>query len=76
MDHVIRGIAVTARYVPTNKSLRTPENYEDFRAWESNWYNILSGEPFVPFIKKGTVVVLDVQGDGDTGSVGSYNSLD
>jgi 4-hydroxy-4-methyl-2-oxoglutarate aldolase len=76
MDHVIRGIAVTARYVPTNKSVRTPDNYEDFRAWEGNWYNSLSSEPFVEFLKDGSIVVLDVEGDGDTGSVGSYNSLD
>ncbi|MEX2344655.1 MAG: hypothetical protein WD604_03510 [Balneolaceae bacterium] len=77
MDHVIRGIAVTARYMPTNKSVRdAPANYEDFRTWEGNWYNTLSDEPFAEFIKDGSVVVLDVQGDGDTGSVGSFNSLD
>lgn len=77
MDHVIRGIAVTARYVPTNKSVSdAPKTYEEFRAWEGNWYNNLSSEPFVEFINDGTVVVLDVQGDGDTGSVGSFNSLD
>jgi regulator of RNase E activity RraA len=77
MDHVFRGIAVTARYIPTNKSVQdAPKDYEEFRAWEGNWYNNLSSEPFVEFIKDGTVVVLDVQGDGDTGSVGSFNSLD
>ncbi|MDA0195883.1 MAG: RraA family protein [Bacteroidetes bacterium] len=75
MDHVIRGIAVTARYVPTNKPIRTPENYEEFRSWEGNWYGQISSEPFVEFIKKGTIIVLDVQGDGDTGSVGSNNGL-
>lgn len=77
MDHVIRGIAVTARYVPTNKTVSdAPKTYAEFRAWEGNWYNNISSEPFVEFIEEGTVVVLDVQGDGDTGSVGSFNSLD
>ncbi|MEX0721298.1 MAG: RraA family protein [Balneolaceae bacterium] len=76
MDHVFRGIAVTARYVPTNKVVDAPKSYEEFRAWEGNWYNTLSDEPFVEFIEDGTVIVLDVQSDGDTGSVGSFNSLD
>lgn len=77
MDHVFRGIAVTARYIPTNKSVQdAPKTYQEYREWEGNWYNNLSSEPFVEFIKDGTVVVLDVQGDGDTGSVGSFNSLD
>ncbi|SMO61395.1 RraA family protein [Gracilimonas mengyeensis] len=77
MDHVVRGIAVTARYIPTNKTVQdAPKTYEEYRAWEGNWYNDLSPEPFVEFIKDGTIVVLDVEGDGDTGTVGSYNSLD
>ena len=30
----------------------------------------------MPLIRPGSVIVLDVNGDGDTGSVGSFNSLD
>ena len=74
--HQFSGIAVTARYVPTNKVVKTPMEKEEFQAWEGNWYSEISSEPFVPLIKEGTVVVLDVNGDGDTGSVGSFNSLD
>lgn len=48
---------------------------EEFQQWEGNWYGQISSEPFVPLLKEGSVVVLDVNGDGDTGSVGSYNSL-
>jgi regulator of RNase E activity RraA len=48
---------------------------EEFQQWEGNWYNEISPEPFVPFLKQGSVVVLDVQGDGDVGSVGSNNAL-
>jgi 4-hydroxy-4-methyl-2-oxoglutarate aldolase len=73
--HVIRGIALTARYVPTNRVVKNPMNEEEYKQWESNWYNTISSEPFVDSLKKGSVVVLDVQGYGDCGSVGSYNAL-
>lgn len=75
LSHQFRGIAVTAKYVPTNKIIKNPMEKEEFRKWEGNWYNTVSSEPFVEFIKQGSVVVLDVEGDGDTGSVGSYNGL-
>ena len=48
---------------------------EDFKKWESEWYNRISPEPWTDNIKTGSIVVLDVEGDGDTGSVGSANSL-
>jgi regulator of RNase E activity RraA len=48
---------------------------EEFQKWEGEWYGKYSTEPYVEFIKPGSVVVLDVEGDGDTGSVGSFNSL-
>ncbi|OFY56123.1 MAG: dimethylmenaquinone methyltransferase [Bacteroidetes bacterium RBG_13_46_8] len=73
--HRICGIAVTARYVPTNKVVKNPMTSEEFRKWESDWYNTLSPEPWTDNIKPGSIVVLDVEGDGDTGSVGSANSL-
>jgi len=73
--HIFRGIAVTARYVPTNRVIKNPMGREEFKKWEGNWYGNISQEPFVEHIKKGTVVVLDVQGDGDTGSIGSNNGL-
>lgn len=76
LSHLFCGIAVTARYVPTNKVVPNPMNRETFQQWEGNWYNEYSSEPFVEFLKEGSVVVLDVEGDGDTGSVGSFNSLD
>ena len=76
MSHIFRGIAVTARYVPTNRVVKTPMEKEEFQQWEGQWYGQISSEPFVEHIKPGTAIVLDVQGDGDTGSVGSYNSLD
>jgi regulator of RNase E activity RraA len=74
-DHVICGIALTARYVPTNRIIKNPMDSEEYKKWEGEWYGSLSGEPYADLIKKGSVIVLDVQGDGDTGSVGSFNSL-
>ncbi len=74
MSHVIRGIALTARYVPTQKSDR-PKPGEDFSAWEGNFYNTYSSEAFTPLIHKGVVVVLDDVEDKDIGSIGSNNVL-
>jgi regulator of RNase E activity RraA len=76
LSHIFCGIAVTARYVPTNKVVKIPMDKEAFQKWEGSWYTEISNEPFVPLIKEGTALVLDVEGDGDTGSVGSFNSLD
>jgi regulator of RNase E activity RraA len=75
MSHIFCGIAVTARYVPTNRVMKNPMPKEEFQKWEGDWYGKISTEPFVEFLKPGSVVVLDVQGDGDTGSVGSFNGL-
>jgi regulator of RNase E activity RraA len=73
--HRFCGIAVTARYVPTNKVVKNPMEKEEYQKWEGDWYTRISDEPFTPLLKAGSVVVLDVQGDGDVGSVGSFNSL-
>lgn len=73
--HRICGIAVTARYVPTNKKVDTNLSPDEFRKWEGNWYNTISPEPFTQHLKPGSVIVIDNQGDGDTGSTGSANIL-
>lgn len=75
-DHQIRGIAITARYVPHNRVVRNPMPADEFADWEGDWYDKISPEPFVPLIKPGKVIVIDASGNGDTGSIGSYNSLD
>lgn len=74
MSHIIRGIALTVRYVPTQKPDR-PEPGEDFRAWEGNFYGTYSSEAFVPLIHKGNVIVIDDVEDKDIGSIGSNNIL-
>ncbi len=74
-DHVFRGIAVTVRYVPTNKPRQIFSKADEFQKWEGSWYNDISPEPFVDSLREGSVVVIDASGDGDTGSIGSFNSL-
>lgn len=75
LTHIFRGIAVTARYVPTNRVVKNPMDPDEFRAWEGSWYGAISPEPWVDALGKGSVVVLDVHGDGDVGSIGSFNSM-
>lgn len=74
LSRQVRGIAVTARYVPTQRPDR-PTSGEDFKKWEGHFYNAYSHEAFTKVIKPGTVVVLDDVEDKDIGSIGSYNIL-
>lgn len=74
LSHQVRGIAVTARYVPTQRPDR-PKPGEEFQKWEGHFYNTYSHEAFTKVIKPGTVVVLDDVEDKDIGSIGSYNIL-
>jgi regulator of RNase E activity RraA len=75
-DHRFIGIAVTVRYVPTQRpAAGGGRSYEDFRAWEGKWYNELSPEPFMPLIRPGTAIVIDEAPDADVGSIGSNNIM-
>jgi 4-hydroxy-4-methyl-2-oxoglutarate aldolase len=74
MSHVIRGIAVTVRYVPTQRPA-LPKPGEDFSRWEGNFYNAYSPETFTQIIRPGTVVVIDDVEDRDIGTIGSNNIL-
>lgn len=72
--HVFRGIAVTVRYVPTQKPNR-PAPGEDFEKWEGNFYNAYSNEAFAQIIRPGSAIVIDDVEDKDIGSIGSNNIL-
>ncbi len=72
--HVFRGIAVTVRYVPTQRPA-LPAPGEDFSKWESNFYSTISTEAFTPLIRPGTAIVIDDIEDKDIGSIGSNNIL-
>ena len=74
--HRFVGIAVTVRYVPTQKPAEGGDmSYEEYRAWEGNWYNELSPEPFAELIRPGTAIIIDEAPDADVGSIGSFNIL-
>ncbi|MBL7111877.1 MAG: RraA family protein [Bacteroidales bacterium] len=73
--HQFCGIALTVRYVPTNKKFPTDLTKEEYENWRDQWYGQLSPEPFLDSIQPGKVLVIDNTGDGDTGSAGSFNSL-
>ena len=73
--HRFIGIAVTVRYVPTNKPPAPPMETEPFNRWVGQWYGNLSSEPFVPLIRKGTALVIDDAPDSDVGSIGSNNIM-
>jgi len=74
LSHQIRGIAVTARYVPTQRPDR-PVSGEKFQDWEGRFYSTYSTEAFTEIIKPGTVVVIDDVEEKDIGTIGSNNIL-
>lgn len=74
--HRIAGIAVTARYVPTQRPPAGRMEPAEFDEWEGQFYTDYSSEPFVDIIREGTVLVIDDANDADVGSIGSYNIMD
>ena len=73
--HRFVGIAVTARYVPTNLPPAGRREVADFDRWVGEWYTELSPEPFDVLLRPGSALVLDDTDDVDVGSIGSYNIL-
>jgi regulator of RNase E activity RraA len=68
--HRVVGIAVTARYVPTNKRVHTMDPKQI-----SQWYQHITSEPWTPFLFPGSVLVIDAMEDGESRSIGSSNIL-
>ncbi|MGC9343056.1 MAG: RraA family protein, partial [Bacteroidales bacterium] len=73
--HMFTGIAMTVRYVPTNREFPSDLRGEEYEKWRDHWYTVYSGEPFIDSITPGSVVVIDNAGNEDVGSVGSNNSM-
>ena len=73
--HRFIGIAVTVRYVPTNKPHAPAMDAEPFNDWVDKWYTELSPEPFAPLIRPGTALIFDEAPDADVGSIGSNNIM-
>ncbi|HEY7500429.1 MAG TPA: hypothetical protein VH740_18045 [Vicinamibacterales bacterium] len=66
--HRVVGIAVTARYVPTNK--REPKMDDKTIG---RWYSTITTEAFMAVLAPGSILVIDAMEDGDTRSIGSSN---
>ncbi len=74
-SHRFIGIAVTARYVPTQRPPAGKIAIEEYDKWVGNWYNQLSSEPFIPLLRKGSVLVMEDAPNADVGSIGSANIM-
>lgn len=74
--HRFIGLAVTARYVPTQQPTAGVLPTEAYDAWAGDWYDKRSPESFIPLIRQGTALVIEDAPDTDVGSIGSYNILD
>ena len=68
--HRVAGIAVTARYVPTNK--REPRMDEKTIG---QWYSTITSEAFMKVLTPGSILVIDAMEDGESRSIGSSNIM-
>lgn len=73
--HQFVGVAVTVRYVPTNRPAASHMETEQFDNWVGDWYNQYSPEPFVPLLRDGSVIVIEDASGVDVGTIGSNNIM-
>jgi regulator of RNase E activity RraA len=73
--HRLVGIAVTARYLPTNRPPAGKRPVKEYDDWAGEWYDKLSSEPFEDVLRKGSVLVIDDAERADVGSIGSFNIM-
>lgn len=73
--HRFIGIAVTARYIPTQLPPAGARTVADYDRWAGEWYRDRSPEPFVPLLRPGSALVLEDAPEADVGSIGSNNIL-
>jgi len=74
-SHRFVGIALTARYVPTQRPAAGKRPVEEYDKWSGDWYNTLSPEPFQDLVRPGTALVIDDAERADVGSIGSNNIM-
>jgi regulator of RNase E activity RraA len=73
--HRFVGIAVTARYVPTQRAAAGSWAAPEYDKWSGDWYGRLSPEPFVDLLRSGSALVIDDAERADVGSIGSNNIM-
>src|SRR5262245_41543005 len=54
--HRFIGIAVTARYVPTNRPQAGKRSTKEYDDWAGDWYDKLSPETFETILRKGSAL--------------------
>ena len=74
-SHRFIGIAVTARYVPSQEPTAGTRSVEEYDKWAGAWYRSRSPEPFVPLLRPGSALVIEDAADADVGSIGSNNIM-
>lgn len=73
--HRFVGVAVTARYVPTQLPPAGPMDPAAYDQWVSAWYETRSSEPFLALLRPGSVLVIEDAENADVGSIGSNNIM-
>lgn len=73
--HRFIGIAVTARYVPTQQPPAGKRPVEEFDRWVGEWYQKKSSEPFQALLRAGSALVIEDAPNADVGSIGSNNIM-
>lgn len=73
--HRFVGIAVTARYIPTQLPHAGQMKIADYDQWAGEWYTRRSPEPFMNLLRPGSALVIEDAPDSDVGSIGSNNIL-
>jgi 4-hydroxy-4-methyl-2-oxoglutarate aldolase len=68
--HRIIGVAVTARYVPTNR-----REIQMDKATIDKWYKERTQETFQKMLFPGSILVIDAAEDGESRSIGSNNIM-
>lgn len=74
-SHRFIGIAVTARYVPTQRPPAGKLPTAEYDKWVGEWYKNKSSEPFVPLLRPGSALVIEDASEADVGSIGSNNIM-
>ena len=74
--HRFIGVAVTARYVPTQDAPAGRMSVEAYDAWAADWYEKRSTEAYLDVIRPGSALVIEDAPNADVGTIGSYNILE
>jgi 4-hydroxy-4-methyl-2-oxoglutarate aldolase len=74
-SHRFIGIAVTARYVPTQRAPAGKMTTDNYDKWVGEWYSKKSSEPFMALLRTGSALVIEDASEADVGSIGSNNIM-